>query len=166
MKMKYTLEKSEKNQFIIKELSALDKKDVGMFSLLCESIYDTKDIEAALSEGKEALADVIRTPNFYPQSTHVDELADAIATMFGKEDKSFAEISVDDYDLLAHAVKLKDEEKLLAEIEEGIEEDTLGIDELLDDDDDGIKNIKTTIRVADEEAIDIDKDTKIEDIVG
>lgn len=165
MKMKYAIEKGEDNQFTIKESSALDKKDMGIYTLLCESTYDGEDIESAASQGKDALVLAIRTPNFYPQEAYANQLADAILTMVGEEGKSLVELVIDDYDLLTQALKAKAGEKLLEDIEEEIENDTVGVDELLDDDE-GIKDLKTTIQVADEEPIDIDKDTKIDDIAG
>ncbi|MEE8399843.1 MAG: hypothetical protein V3S89_12615 [Desulfobacterales bacterium] len=167
MKMKYIIEKGEDKQFVIKESSALDKKDMGKFTLLCESVYAGKDIEKAASEGMEALILAIRTPNFYPQTTYASMLAEAILTMVGKKGEPSVELVIDDNELLSRAVKLRDEEKLLEDVEEEPEDDSMGVDELLDNND-GIKNLKSTILVADEESvdIDIDKDAKIEDIAG
>ena len=68
MKMKYLLEKGENNELIINELSALDKKNNELYTLLCEQKYEGEVIEAAISKGKRALTYALRTPNLYPLS--------------------------------------------------------------------------------------------------
>jgi len=161
MKVKYVLEKGDSNQLIIQELSVLDKKDSAMFTLLCEETYEGKDIKSAISRGKQALVSELRTPNFYPQGAYADQIADLVMTMYGPEKKDSVEVVFDDTDLLTEQAK---EKELIDDIEEAIEDETDELDELLEDDN-TIKNLKTTIQVADEEMVDIQKDKVDDDLI-
>lgn len=154
MKMKYLLEKGENNELIINELSALDKKNNEVYTLLCEQKYEGEVIEAAISKGKRALISALRTPNLYPLSAYMGKIVESIIAIYGPEKQESAEIYFDDTDLLAMSLK---EKAMLEDIEDDIEDDQVEIDELLKGEDD-IKNIKTTIRVADEDVIDIEKE--------
>jgi len=158
MKVKYVLEKGENEQLIIQEYSATDRKDFALFTLLCEETYDGNEIKSAISRGKRALINQLRTLNFYPLGVYAGQIAALVMEMYGPEEKDSMEIVFDDSDLLSKQVKGKE---LIDELEEVLEEEAEEIDELLDDDD-AIKNLKTTIQVADEEAVDIEKD-KMED---
>lgn len=162
MRVKYVLEKNEANQLIIREYSALDKKDHMMFTLLCEETYDGQAIQAAHSKGKADLIDVLRTIDLYPQGEYIDTIADIVLTMYGPENKASMEVVIDDADLLTEQAKERD---LLDDLEEIVEDDTDEFDELLKGDE-GIGRIKTTIQVADEEVVDIEKNRIDEDLLA
>jgi len=160
MKMKYLLEKGGKNELTVNEFSALDKKNHDVYSLLCEQKYEGEVIEEAILKGNRALISALRTPMLYPLSAYMEKIVESIKAMYGPEKQESAEIYFDDNDRLSMASKEEEEE--LEDIEDGIENDQVEIDELLKDDD--ITNIKTTIQVADEDVIDAEKekDTPLE----
>ena len=81
-------------------------------------------------------------------------IAQTAVSMYGPEAQESAELYFDDNEILANA---QNERDALESIDEEIEEDEGQIDELLTDSSD-ITNIKTTIQVADEEEIDIEKE--------
>lgn len=164
MQMKYEMKKDENNQLSIRELAILDKKDEQVYTLLCEERYDETAVKSSIEKGKDALITVLRTHNLYPQDVYISKIADAVMDLYGKGNKDFDEIIVDDYDFLTKAIKQKEEEKLLEEIDEDIDDESIGIDDLLDDDD-VIQNIKTTIQVADDDSVDLEKDNSIDDLL-
>lgn len=156
MKLKYVLNKSDKNELTISEFSPLDKKESEMYTLLYEEHYDSQTIEEALEGGKNALMAALRTPNLYPQDVYALQLCEVVTQMYADKKSVSQEVIFDDYDLLTKISKGK---VSIEEIEEDIDEDddNIELDDLLEDDD-AIKNIKTSIQVADEEDIDVDKD--------
>ena len=154
MKMKYVLEKGGNNELTIREFSALDKKNQELYSLLCESRYEGETIEEAISKGERAVISALRTPSLYPPRAYMGRIAQTAVSMYGPEAQESAELYFDDNEILANA---QNERDALESIDEEIEEDEGQIDELLTDSSD-ITNIKTTIQVADEEEIDIEKE--------
>ena len=158
MRIKYILEKNENNQLVIQEYSALDKKDSTMFTLLCEETYDDAAIQAAIADGKEDLIDALRTSNLYPQGVYAGTIAEMVIAMYGPDGQASMEAICDDNDLLTEQAR---EREMIEDLDEIIEDDADEFEELLEADD-GIKHIKTTIQVADEEVVDIEKN-KIDD---
>ncbi len=126
MKQKYSIFKDNKSGIItIKEFAELDK---GMFSLIFEETYDSAMIQAAIEEGKEALISVIRTPNLYPIAEYAEKIADTVIELF--KNTTPAEEPVE---LVFNDIKLMQKEK--KEETETPEDDSVEIDDLLDDDD-------------------------------
>jgi len=79
------------------EISTLAKDD---FTLLCIESYEDKIIKAAISQGKDALVDALRTDNLYPISNYADLIADSVIEIYGKNDRRSKELLFDDLDLL------------------------------------------------------------------
>ncbi|MBS3757696.1 MAG: hypothetical protein KGY61_03450 [Desulfobacterales bacterium] len=98
MKQKYLITKDQENQQIkIQEFAELDK---DIFSLVCEESYDGDKIEAAVSEGKETLIEILRTPNLYPVAEYADKIADSVSHLFNQTDQPSVEITFDDIEAL------------------------------------------------------------------
>jgi len=156
MMVKYVLNKSGEGQLTIGEYSPLDKKENEVYTLLYEEKYDGEDVKAAIERGKGVLMSVLRTSNLYPQDVYASKLCDVVTQMYADKKENVQEIIFDDYELLTKINKGK--ALSLDEMDEDIDEENVDLDDLLDDDDDTITNIKTSIQVADDDVMDIDKD--------
>lgn len=134
MKQKYTIFKDENTDGVkIQEHAELSK---DLFSLVCEESYDAETIKSALGENKKALIDTLRTPNLYPISEYIDEIADAVAAIYDPSDEAGesgpVELVFDDADLFRKKETPEEaapEESV--EIEDLLEDDTE--EEILDD---------------------------------
>ncbi|MCF8111587.1 MAG: hypothetical protein K9J85_08885 [Desulfobacteraceae bacterium] len=125
MKQKYSIVKDDKTgDLAIQEYAELSK---DMFSLVCEEAYEKDRIQSAVKEDKKALIDILRTPNLYPISDYIDKIADAVIGLYqtGKQSEP-VELVFDDVDLFK-----SEEEK-----DEAVEEDSVEIEDLLEDDSD------------------------------
>lgn len=157
MKQKYVLlKRRDKHQFIIQEFAELDK---DKFSLLCEEAYDAEQIREAMNHGKATLVTVLRTPNLYPIGEYAEKIADAVTRLFDASDQESLELLFDDMDLLAKS------QKSIVEIEDDPEEDGSDLDDVLDEDleddivDEAVLDkLKSVVKVADEEAGDLEED--------
>ena len=155
MKQKYSILKdNEKKQLIIREFAELDKE---VLSPLCEEIYDTKVIQSAIKEGKEALIQVIRTKNMYPPGIYTNQIAEAVLSIFAAKEPKSLELFFDDIEL----INQDEQAALLADLESESEE----IDELLEDDYDenyddkgALKQINSPLKIADDESVDTDNE--------
>ena len=157
MKQKYLISKeNDQAKLIIKEFAELDKERL---SLLCEEEYDNKIIKSAISQGKEALISELRTNNMYPPGVYAEKIAQAVIDIFGSKDSQPIELSFNDVDLL---IKEREASEDIDEIESVVDDD---IDELIGDDleeklgdKNTIKDIKGSIKIADDEGSDVSKD--------
>jgi len=158
MKQKFTLIKNEEQKkFIIKEYAELDK---DILSLLCEETYDAVAITDAISRNTEALISVLRTKNMYPPSAYMNQIAEAVVSLYESDNVDTKDLLLNDMDVL-----LPPEEKEIIEVEDAIEDDG-DIDDLLDGDevDDEldekleIKKLKSSLKIADAEPEDADDD--------
>jgi len=123
MKQKYLITKDQKTQqMTIQEFAELDK---DVFSLVCEESYDGKKIKTAVSEGKDNLIETLRTPNLYPVAEYAEKIADAVINMFTQENQDSLEIEFDDINALKKEKAAKAGED---------EDDSVALDELLNDD--------------------------------
>jgi len=130
MKQKYSIFKDNKvGTVTIKEFAELDK---GMFSLIFEETYDSKILQTAIKEGKNALISAIRTPNLYPIAEYAEKIAVTIIDQFNN--KAPAEETVE---LIFNDIKLMQKEK--KEAPETEKNKSVEIDDLLDDDSDSSK---------------------------
>ena len=149
MKQKYAITRDDDQKtLIVREYAELDKE---MMSLLCEETYSQKDIKAAIKEGHLAVVDVIRTNNMYPPTVFAEPIAKAIESIFAKGGNPSAELFFDDKELFI-------KEEVIEEEEPEEEEKDVGVDDLLEDEiEDGydgdsvIKDLKSTIKVSDDE---------------
>ncbi|MEN8244808.1 MAG: hypothetical protein ABFS43_07890 [Thermodesulfobacteriota bacterium] len=157
MKQKYSIHKdTEKQTLVIKEYGELNKE---ILSLLCEEAYPEDVIQDAIKEGKEALIKVLRTRNMYPPGVFANSIADLVITFYGSEGEQSTEIMLDDKEFFEkNGIDIPQEE-------EAVESDDDDIDSVLEDDIDEvyeekkiIKDLKSTLKVADENAADTDDD--------
>lgn len=153
MKQKYLLLKDmHKNQLIIQEFAELDKESM---SLLCEEAYNNQEIEAAIVTGNSALMQALRTVNMYPPNLYAQKIAESVKTLYGPDGGDAIELLFDDTEFLC--------QENPPEIEvEDIEDESDDIDSLLEDeldDEDKIVHINSSLKVADDEILDIDDET-------
>ena len=157
MKQKYSIHKdTEKQTLVIKEYGELNKE---ILSLLCEEAYPEAVIQDAIKEGKEALIKVLRTRNMYPPGVFANSIADLVITFYGSDGEQSTEIMLDDKEFFEkNGIDVPQEEEV-------VESDENDIDSVLDDNIDEvyeekkiIKDLKSTIKVADEDGNDTDGD--------
>jgi hypothetical protein len=151
MRQKYIIERNEdKGGYVIKEYAEVDK---DMFSLLCSESIDAQSIGEAIQAGPEFVVAKIRTKNMYPPLPFAHKIAEALIELDRAEDQHSIEISFDDKELLVVEEQEADEDP---------NEESAEIDELLEDDDvsepeidpkDDLKNITTSLKVADDDSI-------------
>jgi len=159
MKQKYfILKDDEQKKLIIKEFAELNKE---IFSLLCEEKYDDKAIESAIKKGEKALISKLRTKNMYPPGIYAEKIAEAVIDMYGSREKQSVELYFNDIELLT-----KDEEEKTQEIidEAGGTSDEINKaigDDLEEDFEEKtpIKKINSSIKIADDEYVDVDKES-------
>lgn len=155
MKHKYLITRNDKkSELVIQELGELDK---DMYSLLCEELYDTKNIQAAITKGKKTLISAIRTENLFPIGIYAERIAEAVINMFASKNDQSVELVFNDVDLVART----QQPPLI--IEETNDE-TDDIDDLLEDDmddsefdeKDDIEKISYPLKITDDDPGDID----------
>ena len=155
MKQKYAIIRDDDQKLlIVREYAELDKE---MMSLLCEESYPQQTIAVAVQRGHQAVIDAVRTNNMYPPTAFAQPIAEAIGALFTEGGNPSAELFFDDKDLFA-----KDIEQVEQEPEEEVDED-VDVDDLLEDgieddfdDDKVLKDLKSSLQVADEDANDIE----------
>jgi hypothetical protein len=159
MKQKYAILKNdEKTGIIIREFAELDKE---IFSFLCEESFNDEIVKSAIEKGQEALIQTLRTQNLFPLGIYAKEIAAVVKKMYETGDDQPVELIFDDVDLLT---KTKEEKKPLPLDE--IEEEAVGIDDLLDEDipeedfdeKNDIKNLPYSLKISDDDSSGIDDD--------
>lgn len=152
MKQNYSIIKdSENGKIVIRESAELDKDS---FSPLCEEYYNIEDLVEAFKDGPTALVNAVRTRNLYPPGLYAARIALAVASLIKSDDETSTELYFDDIELLSSRL----EEEMEAELNSVAED----IDDLLGDDyEDGIdeapiKKIDSTLKVADDDYVDVD----------
>ncbi len=157
MKQKYSIHKdTEQQKLLIKEYGELNKE---ILTLLCEEAYPEDVILAAIKEGKESLIKVLRTRNMYPPGVFANSIADLVIAFYGSDGEQSTEIMLDDKEFFeSNDVGAPQEEEAVAS-------DDDDIDSVLEDDIDEVyeekkitKDLKSTLKVADEDAADTDDD--------
>ena len=153
MKQKYAILKDDaKNELMVREYAELDKE---ILSLLCEETYDAQAIKTEIEKGKDQLIAKLRTRNMYPPYIFAERIADAVMSICKPDGPPTADLFFDDKEFFLQPPQ----EDLLIE-EEDIDEDSENIDDLLEDQMDElddkkiIKNIKTSIKIAEDEPAD------------
>jgi hypothetical protein len=153
MKQKYSIHKDDENKkLVIKEYAELDKE---ILSLLCEETYEGQIVKDAVDRGAEALIEALRTRNMYPPSTFAQKIADTVIMLYNSDGEQSMDIFFDDKEFFESEELVKDEE-------DELETDAEDLDDLLEDDeiddvyDDKkiIKDLKSSIKVADDESVD------------
>jgi len=155
MKQKYVISKNnEKKELVIKEYAELDKE---IFSLLCEHTYDQKEIKSAIAEGKEILISALRRDNMYPIGRFAEKMAAAVMDLFASQKDQSVELLFNDIDVLTSnrsaSTVVEDDENESADIDELPDEDVSNAEY---DDKVEMKKISSSIKVAEDESVDID----------
>jgi hypothetical protein len=148
------LKNDEKTGLIVREYAELDKE---IFSLLCEETFQDETVKSAIEKGKNALVKTLRTQNLFPLGIYAEAIAEAVIKIYESDDDQPVELFFDDLDLLS-----KDREQPLPLDE--IEEDTVEIDDLLDEDipeedfdeKSDIKNLPYSLKISDDDSPDIE----------
>jgi hypothetical protein len=136
MKHKYVFSKdNDTGRLIVKEYAELSK---DIFSTVCESSCEAKQIEGAVSEGLESVMAKIRTQNFFPPSNFFERIAHGITELMAPGDQSMVEVYCDDSDFLTKSPKGQDAFGKLDD-EADDESDDFIDDDLSDDFDDDVK---------------------------
>ncbi len=157
MRQKFVIRKNDEDRkLIVQEYAELDK---DILSFICEERHDLAKIEAAADQGREAVIAVLRTDNMYPPILYAQAIADVIIQNMGEQETAEREIVFDDNSYIA-----KDQQQSVDD--EDIEEEDSDIDELLDDDLDDeyddkklMKDFKSSIKIADDDSLDVDEDS-------
>lgn len=153
MKQQYTiLLNQNENRLLIREFGELDKDNL---SLLCEEAYDDGVVSNAVAAGREKLISVLRTKNLFPPRGHAEKIADTVIAFYAGDKSEPVDILIDE--------PAASSKEILSEAFMGIEEeDGEIIDDLLeedfegdDDDADEIK-IDSSIKIADDDAADVE----------
>lgn len=126
MRQKYTILKDDNTGALtIQEHAELSK---DLFSLVCEESYDAETVQNAIGESKKALVDTLRTPNMYPISEYIEQIADKVMEIYDAKSPSPEagpfELVFDDVDLF----------KKGDVPEEPLSEESVEIEDLLEDD--------------------------------
>ena len=163
MKQKFTLIKNDgQKKLIIKEYAELDKDKL---SLLCEETYDAEAVTDAISENTEALITALRTKNMYPPSAYMNQIAEAVVSLYESDMVETKDLILNDMDVLlsSGAKKISDMEDVAdddGDIDDGDIDDLLEEDEVDDELDEKmeIKKLKSSLKIADDEPEDSDDD--------
>ena len=156
MKQKYAIIRDDDQKtLVVREYAELDKE---MMSLLCEETYSQEKINAALKEGYQAEINVIRTNNMYPPTLFAQAIAQAIGGLLAEGGNPSAELFFDDKDLFNQEIIVPAEEAAEEEVDEEVDVDELLDDAIEDDfeDDKVLKDLKSSIQVADDDTPDIE----------
>lgn len=155
MKQKYMVLKNDKKTgLIIREYAELDKE---IFSLLCEETFEDETVKSAIKKGKDALIKTLRTQNLFPLGIYAEAIASAVTKIYESDDDQPVELFFNDLDLLK-----KGQEQPLPLDE--IEEDTVEMDDLLDEDipeenfdeKSDIKNLPYSLKISEDDSSGID----------
>ncbi len=109
MKQRYFISRDKKtSELTIEEYAVvsgnLKRADISVlarddFTLLCIETYEGSAIKKAISQGKDALVDVLRTDNLYPIGTFAGVIADSVIEIYDKNNSASKELLFDDLDL-------------------------------------------------------------------
>ena len=155
MRQKYLI-LPEQNSLMIKESSELDK---GVFQQVGEVTYDSSVVAIAKDGNIKELIGAMRSPSFYPANDCATKLAEAVAAIYKSANYDPVEIAFSDIDQLARGEEKIDDSDASVAIDELLDdsEDDLDGEDLLKDDD--IKDISSSIKIADEDDLVDDDET-------
>ena len=157
MKQKFIVRKTDDQQMlIVEEYAELDKE---ILSFICEERYPLGQIEQAAQNGREAVIAQLRTDNMYPPIVYAQAIADLVMAQIGESGKDRQELVFDDNNYISRDLQQATEEN-------EVEEEKSDLDELLDeeledeyDDKKLIKDFKSSIKIADDDSLDVDDET-------
>jgi len=157
VKQKYLIMKNDDNsELIIQEFGELDK---DMYSLLCEELYDSKNIQTAIKGGRTRLVSTIRTENLFPIGIYAQRIAEAIINLYDSQSDPSVELFFNDIDLVARGQKtplsIDEDDDNSDDIDDLLEDD---IDDTDFDEKDDIGKISYPLKVIDADSGDLDDD--------
>lgn len=156
MKQKYAIIRDDDQKaLVVREYAELDKE---MMSLLCEETYPQDQIEDALKEGHQSVINAIRTNNMYPPTAFAHAIAEAIAGLLAEGGNQSAELFFDDKDLFSREMPDESDDDVDEDVDEDVDVDDLLDDDIEDDfeDENVINNLKSSIKVAEDDTGDTD----------
>ena len=155
MKQQYTvLMNDEHNKLIIREYGELDK---DMLSLLCEETYDDAEVRTAIAGGKEKVISAIRTKNLYPPRGHAEKLTGLVMDYYASGQYEPMHLAIDEPAASSKEI-LVGGDFLDIEGEEEIIDDLLEDDFDTDSDDSDEIKIDSSIKIADDDVVDVEDD--------
>lgn len=151
MKQKYLIsDKDGGKSLVLTEYAEIDK---DLFSILCEEVYDAREMQDAAKEGVNNLISAFRTRNLFPPISTSTKIAEGLVEFLESGGKETVEVVIDETESLEHYEEPVD---IITEIETEEEQ----IDDLLDDtvdvydDELGIKKINSSIQLDEDELLD------------
>lgn len=157
MKQKYAIIRDDDQKtVVIREYAELDKE---MMSLLCEETYAQEAMAAAVQAGRTAVITTLRTNNMYPPAMYAEPIADAIMGLFADGGNLSAELFFDDKEFFAREAAAKEVESQDESVDEDVDVDELleeDIEEDFDDGDEVLKDLKSSLQVADDDTADLE----------
>ncbi len=148
MKQRFSISRNNGgDEIVIKEYAELDK---GVYSLLCEESYAEKSVSAALAKGPEHVITLLRTESFFPASFFTEKLIAALDDYLQRGSSETVKIDADDTECINSISR------------QVAEEETGGIDDLLDVDTEEIvadnapvEKLDAPIKIAEDETAEI-----------
>lgn len=126
MKHKYVLSKDNGNgEFLIKEYAELNK---DIFSPVCESVYETNQVESAVKAGHGAVIAKMRAQNFFPPIGFSEKIARGVIDLVSSTEQNMVEVYCDDCE---HLNVDQDDSESIEKIEDNEDEN---LDEFIEDD--------------------------------
>lgn len=126
MKHKYVFGKdNDTGQLIIREYAELSKE---IFTTVCESRCEVKQIEEAVAGGHEAVMAKMRNMNFFPPSSFLDRIAHGVTELITSGEQNAVEVYCDDSEFLTKSLNGQES---FEKIEEDADESS---DDFIDDD--------------------------------
>lgn len=157
MKQKYAIIRDDDQKtLVLREYAELDKE---MMSLLCEETYTQEAILEAAKEGSLAVINAIRTNNMYPPTMFAHAIAEAVQGLMSEGGNQSAELFFDDKDLFNQEEAGSDDDDAVDDVDDDVDVDDL-LDDSIDDDFEDekvLKDLKTSIQVADDDTPDVDE---------
>lgn len=155
MKQRYTVLKAqEDDRLIIREEGELDK---DLFSTQCTVSFSQDALQQALRQGVFTTIQLIRSKDMYPSLSVAEKIVEAIRQFFDDSSHPVA-VDIDDTDFITKRGKPVPAAEVATEDDAGDIEDLLGDDTDDFDDDFALDDISQSVKIADEDVVDLDDD--------
>ena len=159
MKQRYTVLKAqEDDRVLIREEGELDK---DLYFTQCTVSFAQGALNEVLGQGVFPAIQLIRSKDFYPSLSVAEKIVEGIRR-FLEDGSQPVEIEINDSDFITKRAKPAPVPHAAADADS--EEDAGDLDDLLDDeaeefdDDFALDDINPSLKIADEEVVDIDDD--------
>ena len=156
MKQKFTISRGEADgRMMIQEYAELDK---DILSLLCKETYEQEAVAAALTRNLDDLVSVLRTRNLYPTRFAAEKISEGVARYL--ESGGPVDVVLDDAECLGNnetCAVIEDMSDESSEIDGLLSDDDEEMEDSYDEDID-IDKINSSIKIADDDSVDIEDD--------